>query len=218
MTSESLSAPRRQLSPDQQALAARFIPLARRLALSWKRKLHNGWEEFESAALFALVQAAASYDPARGVKFATYARHRIDGALRDARRDLVVQARMHGASDLDIDKAPSVIERSAQVIGIEPTPPVGWEIESLDAINGWLGKLPARHAAACRQIYLLGKSQLEAARAIGMSQSRLCAVHQDALEMLGKPRTPGTDGASSASRPRHLSKKRVSDSRGPDES
>ncbi|HEU5117432.1 MAG TPA: sigma-70 family RNA polymerase sigma factor [Isosphaeraceae bacterium] len=187
---------RRRLSPERQALVVRYIPLARRLALPWKDRWPHAWEEFESAALLALVQAAVSFEPDRNVKFATYARHRIGGALRDARRALIPPSRLADVPDPQVDHHPDIIEQDGRVVGIEPDPPVGWEIDTIDAVDGWLGKLPPKHAAACRQIYILGKSQLEAAQAIGLSQSRLCSMHRDALQMLGKPRTPGTDGAS----------------------
>jgi DNA-directed RNA polymerase specialized sigma subunit len=45
-------------------------------------------DEFESAALLALVEAAQAFDPTRGVKFTTFAHHRISGALRDLKREL----------------------------------------------------------------------------------------------------------------------------------
>jgi RNA polymerase sigma factor (sigma-70 family) len=202
MTPDSTAAsPHRRLSPDRQELAARYVPLARRLALPWKRQWPHARDEFEGAALLALVQAAASFDPDRNVKFATFARFRIGGALRDTRRELLLQARSLGAIELDADQTPPHVQRQGRVLGIEPDRPVGWEIESRDAVDRWLRKLPARHAAACREIYLLGKSQLEAARAIGLSQSRLCSMHRDALEMLGQSRSPGNDGASSAPNP-----------------
>lgn len=204
MTSRSPVSPSRQLSPDRQALAVRFIPLARRLAQPWKRQWPHAWEEFESGALLALVQAAASFDPNRNIKFATFARHRIGGALRDVRRGLIPPTGTADSGNLPANLVPSYTEHNGRILGIEPDPPVGWELESLDAVDRWLNKLPPKHAAACRQIYLLGKSQLEAARAIGLSQSRLCSMHRAALEMLvnaASPQFHGTDGASAAPRP-----------------
>ena len=53
------------------------------MAKSLAKPLKKNWpvegEEFESAALMALVEAAQSFDPARNVKFATFARYRIWG-------------------------------------------------------------------------------------------------------------------------------------------
>jgi RNA polymerase sigma factor for flagellar operon FliA len=44
---------------------------------------HIPRDELTSAALFGLVQASQSYDPARGVTFERYARRRMQGALLD---------------------------------------------------------------------------------------------------------------------------------------
>ena len=43
-------------------------------------------DEFESAACLALVEAARSFDPTRNIRFATFARFRIRGALVDVGR------------------------------------------------------------------------------------------------------------------------------------
>ncbi|MCU1373109.1 MAG: polymerase sigma factor for flagellar operon [Actinomycetia bacterium] len=43
-------------------------------------------DDLESAAMFGLYQAARTYDPARGVPFAAFARQRIRGALLDELR------------------------------------------------------------------------------------------------------------------------------------
>ncbi|MGE3621017.1 MAG: sigma-70 family RNA polymerase sigma factor [Acidimicrobiia bacterium] len=42
--------------------------------------------DLEAAAMLGLVQAARAYDPDRGIPFARFARHRIDGALLDELR------------------------------------------------------------------------------------------------------------------------------------
>ena len=45
-------------------------------------------DELDSAAVYALVCAAKAYDEGRGVKFTTFARHRILSALHDTLRRL----------------------------------------------------------------------------------------------------------------------------------
>ena len=54
-----------------------------------KARFPGAGEEFESAAFLALVEAAQSFDSSRNVHFATYARHRIRGALYDVYRELI---------------------------------------------------------------------------------------------------------------------------------
>jgi RNA polymerase sigma factor (sigma-70 family) len=133
----------------------------------------------------ALAEAAQSYDPSRNVKFATFARYRIWGALRDVQRGFVT-AGWRG----DLDNAPTLgsltydAEEHGRVLGAEPDDEVGAELEAIDFVEGWLRKLPSRHAAACREIYLNGRTQGEAAKALGCSKSRLSYLHKEAIEIL----------------------------------
>ncbi|MFO0949857.1 MAG: sigma-70 family RNA polymerase sigma factor [Isosphaeraceae bacterium] len=176
---------RERLTPTQQDLAARYVPMARALAKPLKTAWPVEGEEFESAAMLALVEAAQSYEPERNVKFATFARYRIWGALRDVQRRLVT-AGWRG----DAEHAPSITsltydaEENGRVLGAEPDAPVGSDIESDDFLEAWLRKLPSKHAAACRCIYLEGKNQVETAEALGCSKSRLSYLHKESMEIL----------------------------------
>lgn len=177
---------RPRLSDKQQALAEKYVPLARKLAKPLKLSWPGESEEFESAAMVALVEAAQSFDENRNVKFATYARHRIRGALRDVQRSLVVP----GWRD-DMENAPLLAslmadaEEYGRVVNATPDPPVGEEMEMVDYMEAWLRKLPAKHAQACRHLYLHGKTQGEAAEAMGCSKSRLSYLHKESLEIIG---------------------------------
>lgn len=196
---------RRPLTPDRQALAERYYPLALALARPLKRSFPADRDEFESAAGLALVEAAESYDPRFGVKFPTFARHRISGALRDVQRN-----RIPGGYRDDPEAAPSVlstspavdedgycheapayrllwqdhIEDPANIVGAEPAPPVGFEFDEEDAVEHWLRKLPTRHAEALRRIYLHGDTHARAGAALGLSASRIAFMHREALAML----------------------------------
>jgi DNA-directed RNA polymerase specialized sigma subunit len=77
------------LTFEQQDLAKRYVPMARSLAKPLKAAWPLEREEFDSAAMVALVEAAQSFDPTRNVKFGTFARFRIWGALRDVQRGLI---------------------------------------------------------------------------------------------------------------------------------
>ena len=57
-------------------------------------------------------------------------------------------------------------------------------IESPDAVEDWLSHLPRAHAAACRLIYIDGKSQDEAAAEVGCSKSYLSRLHREAVTWL----------------------------------
>jgi len=176
---------RTPLTAEQQGLAARYLPMARSLAKPLKKNWPNEGAEFESAALMALVEAAQSFDPSRNVKFPTFARYRIWGALRDVQRGLIT-AGWRG----DLEHAPSVsslahdAEEHGRVFGSQPDAPVGQEFEAIDFVESWLRKLPSRHAEACRQIYIHDRTQGDAAGYVGCSKSRLSYLHKESLDLL----------------------------------
>lgn len=176
---------RQPLTRARQRLAERFLPLARAIAQPHKQAWPWASDEFESAANMALVEAAESFDPHRKVRFATYARHRIHGAMQDVKRRLAP-----GGWRSDAAHAPTIgplcenPERWGRVLNTEPDPPVDEALCALEEVDFWLNKLPKKHAEACRRIYIHGKTQAETARELGYSQSRLSCMHREAIAML----------------------------------
>jgi RNA polymerase sigma factor (sigma-70 family) len=176
---------RAPLTTDQQRMAAHYVPLARALAKPLKTSWPMERDEFYSAAMLALVEAAQSFDPERNVKFPTFARYRIWGALRDVQRRLITsgwRAELENAPNLNSLTLDA--EEYGCVLGAEPDRPIGEELESNEFVEHCFSKLPAKHAEACRQIYLHGKSQSDAAAAVGCSKSRLSYLHKEALDMI----------------------------------
>jgi RNA polymerase sigma factor (sigma-70 family) len=173
------------LSDDQRGLATQYLPMAQAMAKRIRFPRCQEREELESTAYLALVEAAQSYDPNRNVNFATYARHRIRGALRDYTR-LVLSAGWRGDPALRpvFQRLGRDTEHHGHVLGIEPDRPVGSEVESNDAVEQWLRRLPKAHAVACRHIYIHGKSQDEVAALVGCSKSFLSRLHSEAISWL----------------------------------
>jgi DNA-directed RNA polymerase specialized sigma24 family protein len=75
-------------------------------------------------------------------------------------------------------------EEHGRVLGAEPDRPIGEEYEEIEFLESCFRKLPAKHAAACRAIYIDGKNQGEAADAVGCSKSRLSNLHREALGLI----------------------------------
>jgi len=175
------------LNEVQQALAAQFMPLARALSRPLKEMFVQWKDEFESAACLALVEAARSFDPARNIQFATFARFRIKGALVD------VGHVMGLAGWEDQEETPGAVsltpfsEEHGQVLVATTPPPVGAEFEDVDAVEHILRKLPKKHATVCRMQYLYGKTQSEIAEILGCSQTEVTRLHLKALEFLSEP-------------------------------
>lgn len=74
----------------RNALVERFVPLVDKVAEIMARRL---WprvtaDELASAGYDGLIAAVGAFDPARGVKFETYCRQRIVGAIRDWQREI----------------------------------------------------------------------------------------------------------------------------------
>ncbi len=74
----------------RNALVEHYMPIVRKLAEIIARRL---WprvlaDELASAGYDGLISAVMSFDPARGVKFETFCRQRILGAIRDWQREI----------------------------------------------------------------------------------------------------------------------------------
>jgi RNA polymerase sigma factor (sigma-70 family) len=173
------------LTDEQRGLASRYVPMAESLAKDFRTKQRIEREELRSTAYMALVQAARTFDPARKVNFATFARHRIRGALRDYLRYAISES---WGTEKGLRPTAQCIgpesERYGQMLRLSTEKPVGAEIESIEDVETWLARLPKQHALACRLIYLSGKSQDEAAAMLGCSRSQLCRLHHEALTWL----------------------------------
>ena len=159
--------------------------MAESLAKDFRTKQRIEREELRSTAYMALVQAARTFDPARKVNFATFARHRIRGALRDYLRNVISESWRIETGVLPLAQCLGHdSQRYGRLHGLSAEKPVGAEIESMEDVETWLGRLPKAHAMACRLIYLSGKSQNEVATMLGYSRSQLCRMHHEALSWL----------------------------------
>jgi RNA polymerase sigma factor (sigma-70 family) len=173
------------LTDEQRGLASRYLPMAESLAKAYRTRQRIEREELRSAAYMALVQAARNFDPARNVNFATFARHRIRGALRDYQRRAMSETwRNETKFRAVVQCFGRESERYGRMHGLSAEKPVGAEIESIEDVESWLARLPKSHALACRLIYLSGKSHDEVAAMLGCSRSSLSRIHQEALTWL----------------------------------
>ncbi|MEP0847487.1 MAG: sigma-70 family RNA polymerase sigma factor [Phycisphaerae bacterium] len=74
----------------RNALVEHFMPLVHKLAEIMSRRLwpRVSADELASAGYDGLINAVSTFDPDRGVKFETYCRQRIVGAIRDWQREI----------------------------------------------------------------------------------------------------------------------------------
>lgn len=177
-------AAKRQLTPERQADVEALRPLARLWAKPYKESWPQWREEFESAASLALVEAALTYDVDRGIKFGSYARFRIVGALRDTQEDLRHVYQLDGTPGRRLMELRGNHEECGKVVLATFDEPVGTVFEAEEFVEKSLEKLPPRHAAICREIYVNGKNQQETAKSMGFSRSRVSALHKEAIDIL----------------------------------
>ncbi len=168
------------LSPQQQLLATQHLPVAKVLARRHAERCSFEIEELQATAYLALVEAAQRYNPSRGIRFATFARHRIDGAIRDTIRTSLLEQRATQQADFGDDEYPARSKKGQPHFEDRDRE----FVDAVDTVESWLKKLPPQHAAACRQIYVEGLPQARAADWLACSRSRLSALHKEAIEML----------------------------------
>jgi RNA polymerase sigma factor (sigma-70 family) len=174
---------RNSLTAEQQNLAARYVPLAHSLSASYRRAWPNEWNEFESASMMALTEAAETYDPSRGVPFATFARIRIVGALRDVHRRLSRPLTLPRGSAVCTCGDMKIAETSGRVL-IQAVHQPDHAYVSADAFERWMRKLPLRHAEVCRCLHADGLNQTETAQRMNLSQTRISTIRREAYAML----------------------------------
>ena len=149
-----------------------------RKAFELRQKLER--DELRSTAYMALVEAARTFDPSRKVNFATFARHRIRGALRDYARFLLSESwRGETSASAFVSKPlPRMRNDTGECWASGARSPSAPRSSRSRTVEHWLRRLPATHALTCRLIYLGGKSQDEVAAASGLLQvARIADAH-----------------------------------------
>lgn len=96
----------------RQRLLSRYVPLVRnvatRMAMGFPRSVEL--TDLVNTGVIGLIEAFGNFDPARGVKFETYAVPRIRGAILDELRALDWVPRSTRAKSREIDRAMTALE------------------------------------------------------------------------------------------------------------
>lgn len=97
---------------ERQRLLEQYLPLVKnvagRMAMGFPKSVELS--DLVNTGFIGLVEAMAKFDPARGVKFETYAVPRIRGAILDELRSLDWVPRSTRAKSREIDRATSKLE------------------------------------------------------------------------------------------------------------
>lgn len=105
---------------DEAALLEKYQSLVERVArrLVWRTGMQSAYDDLWSAGALALLEAGRRYDPSKGASFATFAEHRVRGAMIDELRSMDhLPRRLRNRTD-DIGKAKHKLQEK---LGREPT-------------------------------------------------------------------------------------------------
>jgi len=75
---------------DEAALLEKYQSLVDRIArrMVWRTGMQSAYDDLWSAGALALLEAGRRYDPTKGTSFATFAEHRVRGAMIDELRSM----------------------------------------------------------------------------------------------------------------------------------
>ena len=183
------------LNEAQRQLAAKYMPLALSLARSFSKNWKWITDEMESVALLALVEAARSYDISYNVKFSTYAKRGIFGALTNARNkykqlhrnantDVAGHERyawVNNSSDLTYDEYADYLltcEENRSFFSLENS------FEFREELETRFRRLPPRHARFMKALYFEQKSMDEMTSQFRCKPLRLHVMHRESINML----------------------------------
>lgn len=151
-------------------------------------------EDLLADALFGVAQARAHYDPARGVPFGAYALRRARGAVLDGIRERSPLTRDEHRKGVTVDTCPpnrrhplsldEPLLRTTQTLRDlipEQRQPFEAAVDTRDALRRCLDALPPRLAFVLRRVDLEGRTLLEVAGMLGVTESRACQLRREAL-------------------------------------
>ncbi len=190
--------PMSPLTEDQRQLAESpaVHALARRILYRVTRKARPTLldDEIESALGWAILRAAATYDPSRGASFYKHACRRMNGAVQDALRD------WHGGRCHDRLKAHSLDdalrhgseETHAEMLTADILP-VGWEIEREDECRAVACRTSLSVARYVRIALTRADSVklADAGRRLSVGQSRVSQLRKLAVQELREQHESG---------------------------
>lgn len=168
------------------------LHLVRAVAWRVRRELDAtaDFEDLVGHGMVGLMQAARRYDGSRGVTFATFAYHRIRGAMLDAVRALgrftrrEVAAYRAGAPAVDVDApTPSV---DALVDGAPRADELSVERDRRRSLRAAVAKLPHQERHFIEKVYFEDKRLRVAGAELGLSKSWASRLHDRALVALRK--------------------------------
>ncbi len=188
---------------------AQHEKMVRALASRLRRELalHGELEDLVAFGFGGLLEARHRFDPARGVRFQTFAYHRVRGAMLDGVRKMAhLPRRAHERLQQPAETPPTALPKAAATplekvfarvsAGLTTAGPLHGSLgdespeaallknESVARLLGALAGLSERQRTLVRGHYFEGRALDEIARELGISRSWASRLHTRALEEL----------------------------------
>jgi len=179
------------------------------LAVRLRRELslHGELDDLVAFGFGGLLEAQHRFDPARGVRFQTFAYHRVRGAMLDGVRKMAhLPRRAHERLRESAETPPTAVPKVAATpldkffarmsAGLTTAGPLHGSFgeespeqkllknESITRLLGALARLSERQRTLVRGYYFEGRSLEDIARELGISRSWASRLHTSALQEL----------------------------------
>lgn len=164
------------------------------LPMSAKRMIDE--QDLESAGAIGLMQSIERYDRRTGVKFMTFATHRVRGQMLDLMRQYDHISRSHRRK---VEFPPSLVSLSAVVRGKSGSKVVDVqsniesyasdpsdEYDNLDELYSIICSLPAQYAAVVIYYHIDGLTMKQTGVVLGLSGSRVSQINSQAESLIRK--------------------------------
>lgn len=195
----------------RDALVLMHAPWARLVARDIFLRVHPNdveWAEFVQNATLGLIEATDRYDPARGVEFRTFARHRVRGAVFDGLRQIWDRHlaspargvdRSESLDDEELDPLESFVSwtvglgighlldsaASLEVAGPSRTPYAELEQNQMQVLlRQAVDLLPERERLIVTMHYFQHITFTEVASYLGVTKGRVSQLHRQGIERL----------------------------------
>jgi RNA polymerase sigma factor (sigma-70 family) len=143
------------------------------------RRMGMDYDDLLSLGYLAMVRASRKYDPARNVKFSTYAWLQMDFALLGLIAAEITKRRGHPAPGRLGDAAGAETDDDSAV-------DLAIKTEETNQINLEIGKLDPRKAEVIRRRFFSGETLEAIARDLGITRERVRQIQNSAIHLLKK--------------------------------
>lgn len=174
------------------------IEIANKRAVTLPAQSILGADDLVNEGMMAVSTAIDAFDPARGVKFTTYAARRVWGAMNDALRAIdplprLMRQRINAGmqDDIKVGSLSEVVARGeyrhltlADELEDRASNIVEIAMFTRDAMEHLTTGLRDRERMLLELYYVEELTMKEIGRTIGLSESRVSQMHSQALEIL----------------------------------